>query len=97
MSTQLKDDLKSTTAELVHGITLRLPGEFFDNNNVDSFPDSSYVTKLKNMMIQLQPTQVRQQHKGRNYVSPHLTSCTHAFVRHDAVKGAGSFIKPCKS
>jgi len=51
------------------------------------FPDpSSYVTKLKNMMIQLQPTPVRQQHKGKSYVSPHLTSCTHVFVCHDAVK-----------
>ena len=27
--TQLKDDLQCTTAELVYGITLRLPGEFF--------------------------------------------------------------------
>ena len=85
--TQLKDDLKCTTAELVYGTTLRLPGEFFDNSNADLFPDpSSYVTKLKNMMIQLQPTPVCQQHKSKSYVSSHLTSCTHVFVRHDAIK-----------
>jgi len=84
---QLKDDLKCTTAELAYDTTLRLPGEFFDNSNADLFPDpSSYGTKLKNMMIQLQPTLVRQQHKSKSYVSPHLTSCTHVFVRHDAVK-----------
>ena len=85
--TQLKDDLKCTTAELVYGTTLRLPGEFFDNSNADPLPDpTSYVTKLKSIMTQLQPTPVRQQRKGQSYVSPHLTSCTHVFVRHDAVK-----------
>ena len=85
--TQLKDDLKCTTAELVYGTTLWLPGEFFDNSNADLFPDPSrYVTKLKNMMIQLQPTPIRQQHKSKSYMSSYLTSCTHVFVCHDAIK-----------
>ena len=85
--TQLKDDLKCTTAELVYGTTLWLPGEFFDNSNANLFSDpSSYVTELKNAMMQLQPTPVRQQHKDESYVSPHLTSCTLVFVHHDAIK-----------
>jgi len=85
--TQLKDDLKCSVAELVYGTTLRLPGEFFDDSKADLFSDpTSYVARLKSTMTHLQPIPVRQQHKGQSYVSPHLTHCTHVFVRHDAVK-----------
>ena len=85
--TQLKDDLQCTTAELVYGTTLRLPGKFFDDIKVGPLPDPiSYAAKLKSVMTQLQSTPVRQQQKGNSYVSPHLKSCTHVFVHHDAVK-----------
>ena len=60
---------------------------FFDDSKVEPLPDPiSYAAKLKSVMTQLQPTPVRQQQKGNSYVSPHLKSCTHVFVRHDAVK-----------
>ena len=34
--TAVKEDLQCTTAELVYGTTLRLPGEFFDSANEDT-------------------------------------------------------------
>ena len=85
--TQLKEDLHCTSAELVYGTTLRLPGEFFDERKAETTPDpTSYVTRLKNMMYHLQATPICQQKATNIYVSPTLKSCTHVFIHHDAVK-----------
>ena len=85
--TQLKDDLHCTAAELVYGTTLRLPGEFFDESKAEATPDPvCYVTRLKTTMRDLQATPVRKQTYTNTHVSPTLKSCTHVFVRHDAVR-----------
>ena len=85
--TQLKDDLHCTAAELVYGSTLRLPGEFFDASKAEVIPDPAcYVTRLKTMMRTLQAAPVRKQTPTNTHVSPILKSCTHVFVRHDAVR-----------
>ena len=80
----LKDDLHCTTAELVYGSTLRLPGEFFDISRADdAAPDPlCYVTKLKTTMQQLK---ARQRH-NKAFVSKDLMTCTHVFVRRDCVR-----------
>ena len=52
--TALKDDIQCTTAELVYGTTLRLPGEFLDCSQNDNIVDPlSYVAQLKTAMQQL--------------------------------------------
>ena len=85
--TQLKDDLHCTSAELVYGTTLRLPGEFFDESKAEATPDPTcYVTRLRNVMYHLQATPVRKQKATNVYVSPTLKSCSHVFIRHDAVR-----------
>ena len=38
--TALKEDLHCTAAELVYGMSLRLPGEFFSSSSLPSIPDS---------------------------------------------------------
>ncbi|XP_064469741.1 uncharacterized protein LOC135384469 [Ornithodoros turicata] len=58
-----KFDLGCTTAQLVYGTTLRLPGEFFAPASANTVPD---------------PTEV--------YVHRDLLTCTHVFVRVDAVR-----------
>jgi len=78
----LKQD---STAELVYGTTLRLPGEFF-SVNTDEHPDpTSYVSKLKTIMSKLHPPKTRQVNRP-SYVSDTLSTCTHVFVRRDTVK-----------
>ena len=63
----LKEDLHCTTAELVYGTTLRLPGEFFSNSpNVTSEP-ASYVAQLKGSMQQLHASPVRAQPQRKVY------------------------------
>ena len=83
----LKDDLHCTTAELVYGTTLRLPGEFFDISCADdAAPDPlCYVTKLKTTMQQLKAVPPRQRH-NKAFVSKDLMTCTHVFVRRDCVR-----------
>ena len=55
--TSLKTDLRCTTAELVYGTTLRLPGEFFNTStDITTTDPSDHVTKLKAIMYRLKAT-----------------------------------------
>jgi cleavage and polyadenylation specificity factor subunit 1 len=85
--TALKEDIRCTTAELVYGTSLRLPGEFFtpaqDSVAVDQ---ATYVTRLKTIMQQLRASPTRQHPQRRVHISDAMSSCTHVFIRHDAVK-----------
>lgn len=83
----LKEDLHCTSAELVYGTTLRLPGEFIQPSPPDPTSDpASFVTLLKETMSQIHPTQVRKQPQRSTYLPSSLSTCTHVFVRRDAVK-----------
>jgi len=82
-----KNDLQCSTAELVYGTTLRLPGEFFDPSSSDHFTDpTAYVTKLRTSMEQLRAVPTRLPKQRKVHVEKALSSCTHVFVRHDAVR-----------
>ena len=84
--TTLKQDLKCTTAEMVYGTTLRLPGEFFSHSTVhNDINPSSYSTQLKTLMQNITPSFTRQQQR-KTHIHPDLLTCTFVFVRHDAVK-----------
>ena len=82
----LKDDLQCTTAELVYGTTLHLPGEFFTNTSNSCDDPASYVTRLKANMSQVKPPPVHTQLQNNTHVSNYLSDCTHVFVRNDKVK-----------
>ena len=80
----LKEDLQCTTAELVYGTTLRLPGEFIHPSPPDSSTDpADFVGRLKTIMSQLQP---RKQPQRAIHLPSALSSRTHVFVRREAVK-----------
>ena len=85
--TALKADLGHSAAELVFGTTLRLPGEFFNPESVTSPLDpQNYVHRLKATMQRLRPTQTRTQQSRSVHVAKELHSCTHVFIRRDAVR-----------
>ncbi len=84
--TALKEDAQSTAAEMVYGTTLRLPGEFFSSSSSSpSVEPIDYVSKLKAHMQQLRPPPPRSPLRN-SHVNRELSSCTHVFVRHDAVR-----------
>ena len=82
----LKVDLGRSPAELLYGATLRLPGEFLSGpppQHSSSIQD--YTTDLEAWMSELQPTQPRSS-TTKVFVSQDLDTCTHVFVRVDAVR-----------
>ena len=84
--TALKEDLNSTAAEMVYGTTLRLPGEFFTPSPTTSLPDpSEFLNKLKASFRTLATTSPRLTNRNSN-IPDGLSTATHVFVRHDAVK-----------
>ena len=85
--TALKEDIHCTAADLVYGTSLRLPGEFFSSTQEEEMTDPvSHVARLKGTMQQLRATPVRTPPQRNDYVSDVLSSCTHVFIRHDAVR-----------
>ena len=57
--TALKEDLNTTTAEMVCGTTLRLPGEFFSSSSAtrqNSSTSSRLILELYNRLHHVQPT-----------------------------------------
>ena len=86
--TTLKEDINCTTAELVYGTTLWLPGEYFNDNSSisDDLSIPTYVTKLKTIMQQLKAIPPRTATNRNTYVHNDLLDCSHVFVRHDATR-----------
>ena len=84
----IKADLKCTTAELVYGTTLRLPGDFFPSSKSTAavVPDPlSYMERLMSTMSRLTATPPCHPSESSSRVPASLTSCTHVFIGHDAV------------
>ncbi len=82
--TALKTDLQGSTAELVYGTTLRLPGEFFDSQSSTALADpTDYVTRLKLVMFKLKAKPVRKQSARKAHVHDELSSSTHVYIRRD--------------
>ena len=81
----LKEDLHCTTAELVYGTTLRLPGEFFNVTETNTLSDpQSFVSRLRHTMQLLRPVPASHNACSKPHVSKDLSSCTHVFIRKDA-------------
>ena len=81
----LKEDIGCSSAELVYGCTLRLPGEFFDQSYPSPMDLPSYVNRLKSHMESVRVTPTRK-HTWPARIHEDLLSSTHVFVRCDAVK-----------
>ena len=81
----LKEDLQHSSAELVYGANLRLPGEFMAPSPA-SPPGSAidFASRLKSAMAHLQPVPPRSSQR-KTFVSQDLADCTHVFIRIDAV------------
>ena len=83
--TSLKEDIGCTTAELVYGTTLRLPGAFFSAQPINN-DQSGYVADLRNRMSSLKATPPRPLPESTVDVSRALQDATHVFIRQDAVR-----------
>ena len=82
----MKLDIECRAAKLVYGTKLRLAGEYFYSSK-DKHPDPvMYTSQLKPIMQQLRLPPVKVKHHKQPNMSNDLTTCTHVFICHDAVK-----------
>ncbi|KAF7267831.1 hypothetical protein GWI33_018958 [Rhynchophorus ferrugineus] len=79
-----KEDLQSTTAEMVYGEPLRLPGEFLVTNAKEVDKSVEFVRNLRRQFEMLRP--VEGTRHGKIFVFKDLDTATHVFVRHDSPK-----------
>ena len=85
--TAFKADLQCSTAELVYGTTLWVPGEFFIQRDTPTTEETSALLRnLKTAMQELRAVPPRYQSRNNTYVSKDLSTCTHVFVRNDTVR-----------
>lgn len=85
--TSLKSDSSCSSAEMVYGTELRLPGSFFTSSDQSAnTPAAPYVSRLKAVMTQLQPASPRTSSSSPVYVPAELRTCQKVFVRCDTVK-----------
>jgi transposase InsO family protein len=81
-----KEDIKATPAELVYGTTIRLPGEYLSPPTTTTDSTSEYVDDLRRRLQILRPVRPTRHGQRNVFVFKDLETCSHVFVRHDAVK-----------
>ncbi|XP_078051880.1 uncharacterized protein LOC144478033, partial [Augochlora pura] len=82
--TALKEDLEASSAEMVYGTGIRLPGEFFVANAADSQTD--FANRLRQHIRQLKPSPATRHGTRKPFVFKELSTSPYVFLRHDAVK-----------
>ena len=66
--TSLKEDLKCSSAELVYGTTVRLPGQFVCHNETASVDVTLFLGRLREVMHKQHPVPIQHHGKRPSYV-----------------------------
>ncbi|CAK1583302.1 unnamed protein product [Parnassius mnemosyne] len=83
-----KEDLRTSSAELVYGEPLRLPGEFFQAAAPGSIDISDFTTQLRQITSKLQPSPAARHNKLKIFIHKDLFASSHVFLRDDALRGS---------
>lgn len=80
----LKEDIGVSTAEILYGKKLRLPGEFYGESTVSRSTTSEFMNHLSEALKKAQVQ--RESNKQRAvFIHSDLDKCTHVYVRNDCV------------
>lgn len=85
LRTVVKENLHCSSAELVYGTSLRLPGELFIETAVNESA-SDFLQRLKSSFDNIRPQQTSNHNNQRPFVHDDLATCTHVYIRDDTVK-----------
>ena len=85
LRTAYKEDLGASSAELLYGTTLRVPGDFFVTTDAPADP-RTLVEKLRSHFRLLKPVPTAHHTKQRYFVFKDLATCTHVFRRACPIK-----------
>lgn len=83
-----KEDLQASSAELVYGEPLRIPGEFFAPANTPQVDNSEFVARLRRSMAELRPRQASRHSVPATFIFKDLATALQVMVRDDTVRGA---------
>ncbi|CAK1586398.1 unnamed protein product [Parnassius mnemosyne] len=83
-----KEDIASSSAELVYGEAIRLPGDFFDSTPTAVVDYNDFLSRLRHYIQNLKPTQVTRHGSTKVFVHKDLRKSSHVFLRHDTIKKA---------
>lgn len=81
----IKEDLNCSSPEMLFGMSVRLPGDFFAEDNLPKNP-TVFFSKLKCDIHQLKPTPASHHHSGSIFIYTDLLSCSHVFLKVDLNK-----------
>jgi len=83
-----KEDLGATTAEMVYGQPLRLPGQFLTPQTPGDSSSSAapFVQQLKAAFEYLRPSSVERHGDSKIFIFKDLSTASHVFIRHDGQK-----------
>lgn len=85
LRTCYKEDIKSSAAEMLYGTTLRIPGDFFTEEEFPADPEM-FIEKHREYMRRIQPRSTAHHARHTPFAHEDLFTCTHVFVREDAVR-----------
>ena len=82
----VKEKLGRSAAEMIYGTTLRLPGEFTKQYNVDANTElENYSDKLRVAMSRLRLCPPRDTQQHNIFQFKEIATCTHVFLRRIAI------------
>lgn len=83
-----KEDLQASSAELVYGETLRLPGEFFEAKSPTTTDITDFAARLREFAATVQPRNTSRYGKKPIFVFKDLATSLHVYLRDDYTCGA---------
>ncbi|XP_035206164.1 uncharacterized protein LOC118181192 [Stegodyphus dumicola] len=87
LRTAIKEDLGSSTAEMVYGTNLRLPGDFINPaKNSPNVQPHAFLKQLRETMAALYPKPTSIHFSRPVFVPKELATSSHVFLRCDASK-----------
>ena len=88
LRSSVKEDIGVSSAHMVYGTSLHLPGQFFDQTTIEQQPTSEYVEQLISCMSNIRSTAPQHHCSPPVHLDKNLRTCSHVFIRVDTPKGA---------
>ena len=84
----VKEDTNVSSAHMVYGTSLHLPGQFFDQTTMEQQPTSEYMEQLILCMSNMRSIAPQHYCSPPVHLDKNLRTCSHVLVRVDTPKGA---------